>query len=465
MKEETTPENENTEERLSDDQMNQLLTRRLQAKNARLSQLEEQKKTLLLQKDTLEFRRRNYKLLLAGAYPDCEKSVHEESEIRLYHKNKSEYWNTGNKTFENAVLFESYRREIMFLALLTCLGGIIPWAWTEGRFMFSKFPMNFLTLLYALFESVATADMSAIGTGSMILLVFMGMVLILNVLVLRDYHRNATQQDFGSTTRIAGVTSCVTAAIFLFASAAIRNITTDKEVSSFTNGSGVWFTLFCAVIMLYILFKLEKLPVPEPYRSAEYRSLSIEAIEEDEELSETGLMMEVTNYDPVLRFRPVRIMVKKLSDREIQIQAVVKNFHHMAVKSLKCELHLLHPDGTHLTLPVMDLIKREDSDATDEIMTCSVNAIGFQFRAYDEARLYPVSCTLEDGTAEPGSGLTVRTDYSPEEVRNIRLELGSQVIRKPKMIGKYRMCCCGQLLNENEEECPLCHEITQEVAG
>ena len=113
----------------------------------------------------------------------------------------------------------------------------------------------------------------------------------------------------------------------------------------------------------------------------------------------------------------------------------------------------------------MDLIKREDSDATDEIMTCSVNAIGFQFRAYDEARLYPVSCTLEDGTAEPGSGLTVRTDYSPKEVRNIRLELGSQVIRKPKMIGKYRMCCCGQLLNENEEECPLCHEITQEVAG
>lgn len=463
MNEKTTPEMNNEDGHLSDEQMNQLLSRRLKARDAKLSRMEEQKSELKIRKDQLEFRRRNYELLLNGAYPDCERNIHEESDIRLYQKNKSEYWNTGNKSFEIAVLFESYRREIMFLALLQCFGGIIPWAWTEGRFVFTKFPMNFITLMYALFESVTTANMTELGTGSLILLIFMGMVLILNGMVIREYRRNASEQDYSSCVRIAGVTSCVTSGIFLVASSAIQTIAGNTEPGTLTNGSGVWFTLFCSVMMLYILHKLEKLPVPEPYRSQEYRSLSLSDIDEDEELSEKGLMLEVTNYDPVLRFRIVRLMVTKLSEREIRIQAVVRNYHHETVESVRCEIHFLHPDGSHLSLPVMDLVKSEDSDETDEIMTCSVNAIGFHFRAYDQARVYPESCVLADGSTEPSSGITVKSDFTLEEIKSAREELGSQAIRAPRIVGKYRMCCCGQLLDEDEKECPMCRGITQEV--
>ena len=215
--------------------------------------------------------------------------------------------------------------------------------------------------------------------------------------------------------------------------------------------------------MLYVLHKLEKLPVPEPYRSSQYRSLSFEDMDEDEELSEKGLILEVTNYDPVFRFRIVRIMLTKLSEREVQVQAVVRNYNNVPVETLKCEIHLLHPDGSHLALPVMDLEKSEDSDQTDEIMTCSVNGIGFVFRAYDEARVYPVECVLADETSEPASGVTVRSDVEPEELKKMREELGSQVIRTPGRIGRYRMCCCGQLLYDSDKECPMCHEITQEV--
>ena len=462
MNEETTPEITG-EEQLSEEQKQQLMLRRIKARDVKLSRMEEQKSALKEQREHLEFRRRNYNLLLNGAYPDCERNIHEESEIRPYQKNKSEYWNTGNKAFENAVLFESWRREIMFLAVLQCFGGIIPWAWTEGRFIFSKFPMNFITLLYALFESVTTANMSAIGTGSLILLIFMGMVLILNGMVIREYRRNASEQDYSSCVRIAGVTSLATSIVFLVASSAIQTITKETEPTTLTNGSGVWFTFFCSVIMLYILHKLEKLPVPEPYRSAEYRSLNLADIDEDEELSEKGLILEVTNYDPVFRFRIVRLMVTKLSDREIEIQAVVRNYNRQGIESLKCEIHFLHPDGSHLTLPIMELKKSEDSDDTDEIMTCLVNAIGFNFRAYDQARIYPEECTFKDGTAEPASGITVKSDLTLEEIKSTREELGSQAIRAPKMIGRYRMCCCGQLLNEDDRECPMCHGITQEV--
>ena len=468
MDESTTPDIENFDNAdddsvLSEEQMTQLLTRRLQARDSKLAKMKEQKEMLQSRKGHLEFRKLNYSYLLGGAYPDCERNIHEESEISPYRKNKSEYWNTGNKAFENAVLFESYRREIMFLAVLQCFGGIIPWAWTEGRFMFTKFPMNIITLLYALFESIATANMAAIGTGSLILLIFMGMALILNGMVIREYRRHASEQDYSSCVRIAGITSCVTAGIFLISSAAIQNMADYSDPAMLTNGSGVWFTLFCSIMMLYMLHQLEKLPVPEPYRSAEYRSLSLADIDEDDLLSEKGLILEVTNYDPVLRLRIVRLMVTKLSEREIEIQAVVKNYHPVPVESVKCEIHFLHPDGSHLALPVMDLVKSEDSDDTDEIMTCSINAIGFHFRAYDQARIYPVSCVFPDGEEQTSSGITVKSDFTIDELSKVRKELGNQVIRAPKMIGKYRMCCCGQLLDTEETECPLCHETILEV--
>ena len=463
MKDETTPEENINEEQLTDEQMNQLLSRRVEAKNAKLSRMETKKNGLKVQKEHLDFRRRNYNLLLNGAYPDCERNVHEESGIRLFQKNKSEYWDTGNKSFQNAVLFETDRRLIMFLALLECFGGIIPWAWTDGKLIFSRFPLNIITLMVALLQSVTTANMSSIGTGSLILLMFMGMVLILNAMVVREYRRKASEQDFSSSVRLAGITSCATSSVFLISSAAIQTLTKGTQTESFSNGSGVWFTFFCAILMLYALYKLEKLPVPEPYRSQEYRSLSFEEMDEDEELSEKGLILEVTNYDPVFRFRAVRVMLTKLSEREVQIQAVVRNYNHLPVEALKCEIHLLHPDGSHLALPVMDLVKSEDSDQTDEIMTCSVNGLGFVFRAYDEARIYPVECRMSDETIEPASGITVRSDMGPEDLKKTREELGNQVIRTPGTIGRYRMCCCGQLLYDTDEECPMCHEITREV--
>lgn len=229
--------------------------------------------------------------------------------------------------------------------------------------------------------------------------------------------------------------------------------------------SGVWLVLVASVAG-YICAKLA------------------EGEDEKEKKKYGDTPLEVTNYDPVLPFRAVRLLIRQnFSFTGYSFTAFLKvmSFMHQPVDRLEAEVHVITNSGHKFVLPVMTFFKPASGKGSEVVLNGQLygKQLDCNFSDLKEAKIYVrqyvtgrddygadqqiVKESVFSGNIEEGSGFSVDSDFVAEDLKLMRRQYGDSYMKREGAQGENWMCSCGQIYDSELKNCPLCGKENREA--
>ena len=229
--------------------------------------------------------------------------------------------------------------------------------------------------------------------------------------------------------------------------------------------SGVWLVLVASVAG-YICAKLA------------------EGEDEKEKKKYGDIPLEVTNYDPVLPFRAVRLLIRQsFSFTGYSFTAFLKvmSFMHQSVDMIEAEIHVITNSGHKFVLPAMTFFKPASSKGSEVVLNGQLygKQLDCNFSDLKEAKIYVrqyvtgrddygadqqiVKESVFSGIIEEGSGFSVDSDFVTEDLKLMRRQYGDSYMKREGAQGENWMCSCGQIYDGKLKNCPLCGKENREA--
>ena len=440
--------------------------------------LEKKKEEALQEEQDLNLKLDNYTRLQKGEYARCRKWRSEPATAREVQQRETE--KTAKRT----------NSKILFLALsMICCGSLfLPWvnvplfAWIMD-YAEVDYPLNFFNMITSLplLEEGArgkgwiyeTNICSALMLDFILFLILMVILLLVFGLCIYELIKHHSELYMYQKVKSASLWGIVCAAgtwlICFFTNLWIQNDfggewfryyggyinRTDLVLKA---DSGVWLVLVASVAG-YICAKLA------------------EGEDEKEKKKYGDIPLEVTNYDPVLPFRAVRLLIRQsFSFTGYSFTAFLKvmSFMHQSVDMIEAEIHVITNSGQKFVLPVMTFFKPASSKGSEVVMNGQLygKQLDCNFNDLKEAKLYVRKymaymeefCTeqtiAEESVflekAEEGSGFSMDSDFIAEDLKLLRRQYGDSYIKREGSRGENWICSCGQIYDRKLEKCPLC---------
>lgn len=457
------------------DQETQKLAEKLADLEKEQAELEKKKQETLQEEQDLNLKLDNYTRLQKGEYARCRKWRSEPATAREVQQRETE--KTAKRT----------NSKILFLAVcMMCCGSLLlPWvnvpllAWIMD-YAEVDYPLNFfniITSLPILEEGIRGNGWSSGSKLCSILMLDFILFLILMVILLLVYglciyelvkHHSEFHmyQKVKSASLWGIVCTAGTWLICFFTNLWIQNNTGDYYEylgMSLKADSGVWLVLVASAAG-YICAKL------------------VEKENEKEKIKYIYTPLEVTNYDPVLPFRTIRLLIGQsysFNGYTFTASLKVMSFIHRTIDRIEAEVHLMTNSGQKFVLPVMTFFKPASSKGSEVVMNGQLygKQLDCNFNDLKEAKLYvrkymayteefcTEQTTVEESVflekAEEGSGFSMDSDFIAEDLKLLRRQYGDSYIKREGSRGENWICSCGQIYDRKLEKCPLCGKERQ----
>lgn len=168
-----------------------------------------------------------------------------------------------------------------------------------------------------------------------------------------------------------------------------------------------------------------------------------------ETVREYNTDVEVTNFEPALLFRPVKLHLSMYYALGIKMEIV--DFEHPYVYSVTADIHLYRSSGEQIVLPQVKLTYISDGS----YLYGTIDHYQVDFNGITEAKVFVKEYQV-DKEIFRGSGMYVDCDYSADMLRQIRSRGENMVFKDAQEYGEYRICSCGHMYKKELTECPLC---------
>ena len=440
--------------------------------------LEKKKEEALQEEQDLNLKLDNYTRLQKGEYARCRKWRSEPATAREVQQRETE--KTAKRT----------NSKILFLALsMICCGSLfLPWvnvplfAWIMD-YAEVDYPLNFFNMITSLplLEEGArgkgwiyeTNICSALMLDFILFLILMVILLLVFGLCIYELIKHHSELYMYQKVKSASLWGIVCAAgtwiICFFTNLWIQNDfggewfryyggyinRTDLVLKA---DSGVWLVLVASVAG-YICAKLA------------------EGEDEKEKKKYGDIPLEVTNYDPVLPFRAVRLLIRQsFSFTGYSFTAFLKvmSFMHQSVDMIEAEIHVITNSGHKFVLPAMTFFKPASSKGSEVVLNGQLygKQLDCNFSDLKEAKIYVrqyvtgrddygadqqiVKESVFSGIIEEGSGFSVDSDFVTEDLKLMRRQYGDSYMKREGSRGENWICSCGQIYDRKLEKCPLC---------
>lgn len=441
--------------------------------------LEKKKEEALQEEQDLKLKLDNYTRLQKGQYERCRRWKTEPDTAGEVQQKEKEKAAKREKNYK-----------ILFLAVcMMCCGSLLlPWvnvpllAWIMD-YAEVDYPLNFfniITSLPILEEGIRGNGWSSGSKLCSILMLDFILFLILMVILLLVYGlciyelvKHHSEFHMYQKVKSASLWGIVCAAgtwlICFFTNLWIQNDfggewfryyggyinRTDLVLKA---DSGVWLVLVASVAG-YICAKLA------------------EGEDEKEKKKYGDIPLEVTNYDPVLPFRAVRLLIRQsFSFTGYSFTAFLKvmSFMHQSVDMIEAEIHVITNSGHKFVLPAMTFFKPASSKGSEVVLNGQLygKQLDCNFSDLKEAKIYVrqyvtgrddygadqqiVKESVFSGIIEEGSGFSVDSDFVTEDLKLMRRQYGDSYMKREGSRGENWICSCGQIYDRKLEKCPLC---------
>ena len=467
------------------DQETQKLAEKLADLEKEQAELEKKKQETLQEEQDLNLKLDNYTRLQKGEYARCRKWRSEPATAREVQQRETE--KTAKRT----------NSKILFLALsMICCGSLfLPWvnvplfAWIMD-YAEVDYPLNFFNMITSLplLEEGArgkgwiyeTNICSALMLDFILFLILMVILLLVFGLCIYELIKHHSELYMYQKVKSASLWGIVCAAgtwlICFFTNLWIQNDfggewfryyggyinRTDLVLKA---DSGVWLGLVASVAG-YICAKLA------------------EGEDEKEKKKYGDIPLEVTNYDPVLPFRAVRLLIRQsFSFTGYSFTAFLKvmSFMHQSVDMIEAEIHVITNSGHKFVLPAMTFFKPASSKGSEVVLNGQLygKQLDCNFSDLKEAKIYVrqyvtgrddygadqqiVKESVFSGIIEEGSGFSVDSDFVTEDLKLMRRQYGDSYMKREGAQGENWMCSCGQIYDRKLKNCPLCGKENREA--
>lgn len=448
--------------------------------------LEKKKEEALQEEQDLKLKLDNYTRLQKGQYERCRRWKTEPDTAGEVQQKEKEKAAKREKNYK-----------ILFLAVcMMCCGSLLlPWvnvpllAWIMD-YAEVDYPLNFfniITSLPILEEGIRGNGWSSGSKLCSILMLDFILFLILMVILLLVYGlciyelvKHHSEFHMYQKVKSASLWGIVCAAgtwlICFFTNLWIQNDfggewfryyggyinRTDLVLKA---DSGVWLVLVASVAG-YICAKLA------------------EGEDEKEKKKYGDIPLEVTNYDPVLPFRAVRLLIRQsFSFTGYSFTAFLKvmSFMHQSVDMIEAEIHVITNSGHKFVLPAMTFFKPASSKGSEVVLNGQLygKQLDCNFSDLKEAKIYVrqyvtgrddygadqqiVKESVFSGIIEEGSGFSVDSDFVTEDLKLMRRQYGDSYMKREGAQGENWMCSCGQIYDGKLKNCPLCGKENREA--
>lgn len=440
--------------------------------------LEKKKEEALQEEQDLKLKLDNYTRLQKGQYERCRRWKTEPDTAGEVQQKEKEKAAKREKNYK-----------ILFLAVcMMCCGSLLlPWvnvpllAWIMD-YAEVDYPLNFfniITSLPILEEGIRGNGWSSGSKLCSILMLDFILFLILMVILLLVYglciyelvkHHSEFHmyQKVKSASLWGIVCTAGTWLICFFTNLWIQNNTGDYYEylgMSLKADSGVWLVLVASAAG-YICAKL------------------VEKENEKEKIKYIYTPLEVTNYDPVLPFRTIRLLIGQsysFNGYTFTASLKVMSFIHRTIDRIEAEVHLMTNSGQKFVLPVMTFFKPASSKGSEVVMNGQLygKQLDCNFSDLKEAKIYVrqyvtgrddygadqqiVKESVFSGVIEEGSGFSVDSDFVTEDLKLMRRQYGDSYMKREGSQGENWMCSCGQIYDRKLKNCPLCGKENREA--
>ena len=459
------------------DQETQKLAEKLADLEKEQAELEKKKQETLQEEQDLNLKLDNYTRLQKGEYARCRKWRSEPATAREVQQRETE--KTAKRT----------NSKILFLALsMICCGSLfLPWvnvplfAWIMD-YAEVDYPLNFFNMITSLplLEEGArgkgwiyeTNICSALMLDFILFLILMVILLLVFGLCIYELIKHHSELYMYQKVKSASLWGIVCVAgtwlICFFTNLWIQSNLGDYHEyvgMSLKADSGVWLVLVASVAG-YICAKLA------------------EGEDEKEKKKYGDTPLEVTNYDPVLPFRAVRLLIRQnFSFTGYSFTAFLKvmSFMHQPVDRLEAEVHVITNSGHKFVLPVMTFFKPASGKGSEVVLNGQLygKQLDCNFSDLKEAKIYVrqyvtgrddygadqqiVKESVFSGNIEEGSGFSVDSDFVAEDLKLMRRQYGDSYMKREGAQGENWMCSCGQIYDSELKNCPLCGKENREA--
>lgn len=432
--------------------------------------LEKKKEEALQEEQDLKLKLDNYTRLQKGEYARYRKWRSEPATAREVQQRETE--KTAKRT----------NSKILFLALsMICCGSLfLPWvnvplfAWIMD-YAEVDYSLNFFNMItsLSLLEEGARGNgwisgsklCSALLLDFILFLILMVILLLVFGLCIYELIKHHSELYMYQKVKSASLWGIVCAAgtwlICFFTNLWIQSNLGDYHEyvgMSLKADSGVWLVLVASVAG-YICAKL------------------VEKENEKEKIKYIYTPLEVTNYDPVLPFRTIRLLIGQsysFNGYTFTASLKVMSFIHRTIDRIEAEVHLMTNSGQKFVLPVMTFFKPASSKGSEVVMNGQLygKQLDCNFNDLKEAKLYvrkymaymeefcTEQTTAEESVflekAEEGSGFSMDSDFIAEDLKLLRRQYGDSYIKREGSRGENWICSCGQIYDRKLEKCPLC---------
>lgn len=203
----------------------------------------------------------------------------------------------------------------------------------------------------------------------------------------------------------------------------------------------------------------------------------------DEKKEDNCAALEITNYDPVLPFRAIRLLISQRSSftgYSFTGSLKVMSFMHRTIDRVEAEIHVITNRGQKLVVPAMTFLRPESSKGEEVVLNGQLygKQLDCNFNDLREAKLYVRQyntamvdlCTEQETvkesifleTLEEGSGFFVDSDFITGDLKLLRRQYGDSYMKREGSRGECWMCSCGQIYDRELKNCPLCGKERQE---
>ena len=439
--------------------------------------LEKKKQETFQEEQDLKLKLDNYTRLQKGEYKRCRRWRTESSTVQAVQQRENE---KNVKRVNSKILF-------LALSIICCASMFLPWVnvpLLAGIMDYAEvdYPLNFFNMISSLpliKEGVSGSGWSSGSKLCSILMVDFVLILALIVILLCAYglciyafvrhHSDLHMYPKVKAASLYGIVCAVSTWLICFCT----NLWLQNNIGNYYSyvgvslkvDSGVWLVLIASV--------------------AGYVCAKIMEEENEKEKKKYGYVpLEVTNYDPVLPFRAVRLLIRQnfsFTGYSFTANLKVMSFMHQSVDRIEAEVHVITNSGQKFVLPVMTFLKPASGKGNEVVLNGSLygKQLDCDFNSLREAKLYVRQYWVDRNDSdteqqnakanaflerlEEGSGFSVDSDYATEELKRMRKQYGDSYMKEEGPQEESWMCSCGQLYDHKLKNCPLCGKENQEA--
>lgn len=410
----------NVQENEADVKIKERYVSDLKEKTAEYKALEKKKTKLIKEKQSIELKINNYRNLKAGKIPNCIQNM-DAPEM------------TTGRTDMNNIWYV-----IAGIALAEILVNFVPWItlYYGGRDWIGDHSVS-LANIFNLIQTVAEYSRyidelcGVLYFLVAITVLDLGLIGINIFLLVGIAQRNQEELEFRAEAAGWGA---ILLSIFMFLATWGINSSVREEswdLISLHQEAGLWLLLITGIAMAATVYTIKGVN--------NVKSVEI-------------LNVNVTNFDPVLPIRFDYLKVRRYQELEVELSC--KEFECDAIDKIVAEIQLIK--GRNIETFKKNVTFRRNSD---QRFIADVSDENYEFANITEARVNVINYSMYVGKkeiVELGSGYSVLSDYSAEDLDWIKLSETNPVFCIEKEFGNEYQCSCGQIYSKKRSVCPLC---------